>query len=169
MYYKFLKRNFLVEVLKQPIFHSFEKSLRVLLDENDKEYAEQLDHAVYTTIEVAEQLFDNEDDIYLCTYIDAWNEEPIGDLHELTHLYDNYLKDEDIKANTTYREITERYEQDEEVQTYEVSLAMKYKDLHIDKLIKEKMEYYFNIGDFQLGEIYILNETKKIIFHPYDD
>lgn len=166
MFKNFLKENFSIEVLKQPIFNSFENSMRILLRNGNKE---ELEESTKLAIKIFMEAFNENDDLFVGTYLDVWDEETRIKLANANKIFSKYLFEQNDTSQIYMREIIERYEMDESVQTFELFLGTKTKNVNFKKLLCEKFEYYYGKTDFEIGELYFVNVSENLILHPYDD
>ncbi|AZK44941.1 DUF3885 domain-containing protein [Paenibacillus lentus] len=153
--------------LKSPLFYNYPTGIRFDLAsdiENKVLRTRQIEHRF---LKIWEAITKSSDLVYFIVFIDCWEGNPQSVFEKnIAELYNTlFNKDTD---NVSLLKQDYRYpDQDDtdEVKTFRYCIKV----MNIDFDVKKFISVFSGTGEqTALGDFFIINETKKVIIHPYD-
>lgn len=168
-----LLSNFEGIELKSPFFYNAPVGIRFNVG-GDIDMAEkrvkQVKHRAVTLFNEVNQ---DKDNIYFVLFMDSWDEHRVSSFeNDVIQVFETFINGLDVKQvfkkeqDYRYKEMDE----DDDTVTIRYCAKLKVKDLDIDKLILEIANRTIaNQVSSIVGDIFLVNETTKVIFYLYDD
>lgn len=159
--------------LKSPLFYNAQVGIRFEaggdIDVPEKR-VQQVKHRAVTLFDAVNQ--DN-DDIYFVLFMDCWDEQQVASFeNDVLKVFETFISGLDVKQ-VCKKEQEYRYkdrDEDDDTVTIRYCAKVKVQDLIIDNLIRAVANRTIgNEVSSIIGDIFLINKTKKIIFYLYDD
>lgn len=113
-----------------------------------------------------------DDDVYFVLFVDKWSNESINAIeNDVFKEFNNYISKIDF-GHVFKQEQEYRYKDSDEtddIVTIRYCINVKSQDLKIDSLIEAIANRTLGLEPSVDGDIYLINDTNKTIFHLYDD
>jgi hypothetical protein len=169
----FLSSTFLGLQLKSPLFYSSKIAIRFELGGNLNNQS-RVEKVVHRALSIFNEFNQPTDDIYLTVFIDSWEGNPVSsfekDIYELFFSYASVVKSEDIDmVEQAFRYKDPDENGDDDTITLRYCKKMKVKDLKVEELLGAIANREMGYEPSIVGDIFLINETKKSIFYVYDD
>ncbi|MCM3402983.1 DUF3885 domain-containing protein [Cytobacillus oceanisediminis] len=171
---KFMKREFPSTGLKSPLFYNSPIAIRFDLGGNffleiEKERVEDV---IYRSLTLFKALNSNLDDIFVITFVDCWDEEPITPFEEgVTKTLKKAIKSvNDYKLNKN--QVEYRYKDDDydDIVTFRYWTKIKVLNLDVEELLRGKIYSTISEDEYSsIGDLFIVNSTNNTIFHLYNE
>ncbi|MCS1350914.1 DUF3885 domain-containing protein [Mechercharimyces sp. CAU 1602] len=173
---KYMDRNFLDLELKSPLFYNYPIGLRIELCSKiqvDKSDILQVHNRINTLFS---EIFHSQDDVYVILFMDSWNDYPLSvfDSDVRQHIFGEYISPHNNRGPYVVREeVPFRYpdptETDEDgTVTHCYYTQCKVKDIDTYNLLNANANSTMEVNQHIMGDLYMINATKDIIFHNYD-
>lgn len=159
--------------LKSPLFYNapvgirFEAGGDIIVPENR---IQQVKLRATTLFNAVNQ--DN-DDIYFVLFVDSWDDHPISSFEsDVLKVFETFINGVDVKR-VFKKEQNYRYQdtdEDDDTVTIRYCTKLKARNLNIDDLILAVTNRTIgNEVSSIVGDIFLVNETRSVIFYLYDD
>ncbi|WP_432776586.1 DUF3885 domain-containing protein [Brevibacillus gelatini] len=170
---EFLSSTFPGLQLKSPLFYSSEIAIRFELGGNLNERS-RVERVVHRALSIFNEFNQPTDDVYLTVFVDSWDENPVAsfenDVYELFLSYSSGVRNEDIdKLEQEFRYKDPDENGDDDTITLRYCTKVKVKDLKVEELLGAIASREMGFETRIVGDIFLVNETKKSIFYVYDD
>jgi hypothetical protein len=169
----FLSSTFPGVQLKKPLFYNSEIAIRFELGGN-LTGSSRVERVVHRACSIFYEISQSTDDVYLSVFVDSWDENPVAsfekDVYEMFLTYLHGVRNEDIdKREQEFRYKDPDDNSDDDTITLQYCTKIKVKDLKLEKLLSAIANREMGYGPSVIGDIYLVNETKRSIFHIYDN
>lgn len=171
---RFMKEQFPTIKLKSPLFYNSPIAIRFDLGGNffleiEKEKVEDV---IYRSLTLFKALNSNMDDIFVITFVDYWDDEPISSIEEgVTKKLNKTIKSvTDYKINKN--QLEHRYKDDDydDTVTFRYWTKIKVLNLDVEELIRGKIYSIISEDEYSsIGDLFIVNSSNNTIFHLYDE
>jgi hypothetical protein len=168
-YNNFLNDNFNGLTLKSPLFYNWDASLRFDLQPNAEnpvkpDMSEYFETVLHRSTQIFESVFSSDDEILIVLYQFKWPSRKKIKLSNFVFKQITDLNKSDVKFSLVKR----LYEKDDKWNR--ALIKTKVANLNYKELLKaiSHSDFPSNKPSIQF-ETYIINITKNIIFHMYDD
>ncbi|KAF6628150.1 DUF3885 domain-containing protein [Paenibacillus sp. EKM208P] len=113
------------------------------------------------------------DDIYFVLFVDSWDEHPVSSFEsDVLKVFETFINGLDVKQ-VCKKEQDYRYkdtDEDDDTVTIRYCTRLKAQDLNIDNLILAVANRTIgNEVSSIVGDIFLVNKTRSVIFYLYDD
>ncbi|OMD34828.1 DUF3885 domain-containing protein [Paenibacillus sp. FSL L8-0436] len=169
----FLSSSFPGLQLKSPLFYNSAIAVRFELGGNLEEQS-RVERVIDRALSIFKELNQPTDDIYLTVFVDSWGENPVAsfekDVYELFFAYASGVRNEDIdKLEQEFRYKDPDENGDDDTITLRYCTKAKVKDLKVEELLGAIANREMGYEPRIVGDIFLVNETKKSIFYVYDN
>ncbi|WP_341280869.1 DUF3885 domain-containing protein [Paenibacillus sp. FSL H8-0537] len=168
----FLRRYFKGLPLKSPIFYNapvgirFEMGGEVCVAKARAEKVKSRAMALFNAVNHRDDL------IYFVLFMDSWDEHPVTFFEkEVYKTFKNYVNGIHM-SEVSKQEQEYRYkgpDDADDIVTVRYCARVKLKNLNVSNLLEAIANRSLGLDPIIDGDIYIINETNKTIFHLYDD
>ncbi|MGU3472214.1 DUF3885 domain-containing protein [Paenibacillus sp. D51F] len=170
---EFLSSTFPRLQLKSPLFYSSEIAIRFELGGNLNERS-RVERVIHRALSIFNEFNQRTDEVYLTVFVDSWDENPVAsfekDVYELFLAYASGVRNEDIdKLEQEFRYKDPDENGDDDTITLRYCTKVKVKDLKVEELLGAIANREMGYEPRIVGDIFLVNETKKSIFYLYDD
>ncbi|PQP80825.1 hypothetical protein C0Q44_26615 [Paenibacillus sp. PCH8] len=167
---KLLIENFSKLKLKKPLFYNSQIAIRYELG-GDLTKGSRIDRVTRRAFSIFNEIGEATDIIYLTIFVDSWSDHPVSSFEN--DIYDNFLYYSGVKIkDIDKRELEYRYkDSDEDVEetiTVQYCTKTELKNLKVKDLFSDIAYREIAHESRIVGDIFLINETKKCIFHIYD-
>ncbi|TDQ36376.1 DUF3885 domain-containing protein [Aureibacillus halotolerans] len=182
-FFSFLKEHFDNFTLRPPLFYLWRYGLRfeISMPWVEHQKRENLQQIKERSLGIFNHMFHDSDEMFLITDIQCERTDPFLQKRPLK-LYLNYVKDNEVIRKLQHRLLPSVFIEDEadeecgEMVTHRFILPCKKKDFRYQALL-EAISYEDFPQPSQIAkglsgnakDVYFVNETKKMIYHLYDD
>lgn len=168
----FLSSNFSGLQLKSPLFYSSAIAIRFELGGNLEEQS-RVERVIHRALSIFNEINQPTDDVYLTVFVDSWGENPVAsfekDVYELFLAYASGVRTEDIDKREQEFRYKDPDENDDDTVTLRYCTKVKVKDLKVEELLGAIANREMGYEPRIIGDIFLVNETKKSIFYVYDN
>ncbi|MFD2746068.1 DUF3885 domain-containing protein [Paenibacillus yanchengensis] len=168
----FLLRIFTGVHLKSPLFYNVPIGIRFELGGNIVAFEERAEQVKERAITLFDAINQSDDNIYFVLFMDSWNEHPIKAFEkDVFKVFVNYVKRIDLDKICMKEQEFRHKEADEIDDTVTIRYCAKVKvqDVDVNSLIGAIANRTLGLEPTVSGDIYLINETNRTIFHFYDD
>ncbi|WP_100085823.1 DUF3885 domain-containing protein [Paenibacillus elgii] len=158
--------------LKSPLFYSFAIAIRFELGGN-LEKQSRVERVIHRALTIFNELNQLTDEVYLTVFVDSWDEHPVPsfekEVYELFLTYASGVRVEDIdkvEQEFRYKDLDEN---DDDTVTLRYCAKVKVQDLKVEELLGAIANREMGLQPRVIGDIFLVNETKKTIFYVYDN
>ncbi|MBD8006055.1 DUF3885 domain-containing protein [Bacillus norwichensis] len=169
----YMKKQFPNIELKSPLFYNSPIAIRFDLGGDFFLEKEKVEKVLYRSLTLFNTLNNNMDDIYVVTFVDCWDENPISSVEEgLIKAINKVIKtDTEYKINKKEQEY--RYkddDDDEETVTFCYWTKIKVINLDVEELLRRKVYSAISEEEYKsIGDLFIINSSNNTIYHLYDE
>ncbi|MCP1133616.1 DUF3885 domain-containing protein [Paenibacillus polysaccharolyticus] len=167
---EFLDNNFMNLELKKPLFYNSNIAIRYELG-GDLEGKNRIDRVTLRALSIFNEICEINDMIYLTLFVDSWSDNPVSSFEKNVYANLNYYSRTRIE-DIDKRELEYRYkdpeDHDDETITLQYCTKTELKNLKVKDLFEAVAHRESEPESRIEGDIYLINETKKCIFHIYD-
>lgn len=131
----------------------------------------RIDRVTRRAFSIFNEIGESNDIVYLTVFVDSWSEHPVSSFEN--DVYDNFLYYSGVEMkDIEKRELEYRYkdpdEDDEETITVQYCTKIELENLKVKDLFSAIAYREIAPESRIVGDIYLINETKKCIFHIHD-
>ncbi|WP_420540471.1 DUF3885 domain-containing protein (plasmid) [Paenibacillus polymyxa] len=168
----FLSSNFPGLQLKSPLFYSSAIAIRFELGGNLEEQS-RVERVIHRVLSIFNEINQPTDDVYLTIFIDSWDGNPVSSFEkDVCKLFIEYafgVRIEDIDKREQEFRYKDPDEDDDGTVTLRYCTKVKVKDLKVEELLGAIANREMGCEPRIIGDIFLVNETKKSIFYVYDN
>lgn len=167
---EFMNKVFPSLELKSPLFYNSPIAIRFNLGGNffQEVKEEQIEEVIRKTLTLFKAINNNDDEIFIITFVDYWAGEQVTDLEEGLFKTFNKVINSNINYTINKKQQNYRYDDDEDVVTCRYWTKIKVSSLNSEELFKIKVNSLLHYNNF-VGDLYIVNYSNNTIFHMYDE
>ncbi len=170
----YMKKQFPDIELKSPLFYNPPITIRFDLGGNffyeiEKEKVEDV---IYRSLTLFKALNSNMDDVFVITFVDYWDDEPITSVEEeVTKTLNKAIKSvTDYKINKNQLEYRYKDDDSEDIVTFRYWTKIKVLNLDVEELLRGKIYSAISEDEYSsIGDLFIVNSSNNTIFHLYDE
>ncbi len=159
--------------LKNPLFYNASVGIRFEVGGNINVHEKRVEQIIHRGVTLFNAVNQENDELYFVLFMDSWDEHPVSTFEsEVFKVFATYINGVDVKQ-VCKKEMEYRYkdtDEDDDTVTIRYSAKLKVRDLNIDNLISAIANR--TIGNEVrniVGDIFLVNANKHIIFYLYDD
>lgn len=170
---RFMNKQFPTIELKSPLFYNSPIAIRFDLGGNFflEIEKEKVENVIYRSMTLFKALSSNMDDVFIVTFVDCWDEEPIAYVEEVvTKTINKIIKSNSYKINKNQQEYRYKEDDDNDIVTFRYWTKVKVLNLDVEELLRGKI--YSSISEEEyssIGDLFIINSSNNTIFHLYDE
>ncbi|EPY14900.1 MULTISPECIES: DUF3885 domain-containing protein [Paenibacillus] len=158
--------------LKKPLFYSASFAIRFEMGGDIDTPKERVEQVKQRAIALFDRLTEHDNDICFVIFVDKWSDESINDIEsDVFKVFNTYINKFDF-GHVFKQEKEYRYRDSDEtddIVTMRYYINVKSQDLKVDSLIEAIANRTLGLEPSIDGDIYLINDTHKTIFHLYDD
>ncbi|KMK94883.1 DUF3885 domain-containing protein [Rossellomorea marisflavi] len=172
--HNYLHEHFPGLTLEPPLFYSWPTGLRFEIAKPGSEHLDKdnLEQMGERTTSLFKAVFEQDDDVILVTDLLGLSDSSLPK----TNIFLKYIKDKDVRKKLRVERLDRRFDEEDETVTHRFSLQCKAGDIRYRPLLMAICHEDFNHptrilkNRWNIGiDIYIVNITKHLIYHLYDD
>lgn len=171
---KFMMEEFPEIELKSSLFYNSPIAIRFDLGGNffleiEKETVEEV---IYRSLTLFKALNSNMDNVFVITFVDSWDDEPITSVEEgVAKTLNKAIKSvTDYKINKNQLEYRYKYDDSEDIVTFRYWTKIKVLNLDVEELLRGKIYSAISEEEYSsIGDLFIVNASNNTIFHLYDE
>ncbi|MFB5759847.1 DUF3885 domain-containing protein [Paenibacillus medicaginis] len=168
-----LLNNFGGIELKSPLFYNAPVGIRFEMGGDIDVSEKRIQQVKQRAVTLFNAVNQDNDSIYFVLFMDSWDEHQVVDFeNDVLKVFENFIDGIDLKQ-IFKKEQEYRYKdtgEDDDTVTIRYCAKLKVRNLNIDNLIWAIANRTIEIEVSSIvGDIFLVNETKKIIFYLYDD
>jgi hypothetical protein len=158
--------------LKKPLFYNASIAIRFEMGGDINTPEKRVEQIKQRAVALFDALNRHNNDIYFVLFVDKWSNESINTIeNDVFEVLNNYISKLDL-GHVFKQELEYRYSDSEEtndIVTIRYGINVKSQDLKINSLIEAIANRTLGLEPSVDGDIYLINDTNKTIFHLYDD